>query len=116
VPVISRGIDVRGGMQKRFIAAGPYLERLIDFVHRIIGRYHPLRVALCWPLYIGAVYGWTVVWIWSDSRLHRTFTARLGATLGLAPLVPWHALCCLLRLRAPSPGPGWRPLPGRPAG
>jgi glycosyltransferase involved in cell wall biosynthesis len=110
VPVIRRGIDVRGGMQKRFIGAGAYYERLLDFVHRIIGRYHRARVILLWPLYVAAVYGWTVTWIWSDSRLHRGLPRRIAATLGLLPLVPFHAARCLLRLGRPAPGPGWRPL------
>jgi glycosyltransferase involved in cell wall biosynthesis len=116
IPVIRRGIDVQGGMQKRFITTGPYYRRVLDFVHRIIGRYHPARVLLLWPLYVLAVYGWTVTWIWSDSRLHKTLPRRIAGTLGLLPLVPVHALWCAARALRPGPGAGWTDRPREASG
>lgn len=91
-PVVYRGQDVEGGLAKRFMTAGEYYERFLGFCHRIIGRYHPLRLRLLFPLYLLGAWGWTVGWIWSEARGYRTTRARLGAAVWLLLTIPWRAL------------------------
>ncbi|MBI4508168.1 MAG: glycosyltransferase family 2 protein [Deltaproteobacteria bacterium] len=102
-PVVLRGRNVKGGLDKRYMTAGEYFERLLDFVHRIIGRYHPARVIGLYPLYVVTVYGWTVAWMWGDSQAHDTIAKRVMGTLSLIPGVPGHVMRCLKRLSTSAP-------------
>lgn len=103
-PVVRRRLDVRGGLDKRFMTAGQYCERLLDFAHHIIGRYFPIRLKVLYPLYALALYGWTVDWIWTDSQRYATAPSRIAATVWMLPALPFHIIRCLARSskRAPT--------------
>ncbi|HET6612607.1 MAG TPA: glycosyltransferase [Kofleriaceae bacterium] len=103
-PVVVRRLDVRGGLDKRFMTAGQYCERLLDFAHHIIGRYFPGRIKWLYPLYALALYGWTVDWIWTDSQRYATLPARVGATVWMLGALPFHVTRSLVRFsrRAPT--------------
>jgi glycosyltransferase involved in cell wall biosynthesis len=114
-PTIVRNRDVAGGLDKRRMAAGVYYGHYLDFIHRIIGRYHPLRVVLLYPLYVVVSYVLAVGWIWKNSRRHPSVIARLGGSLALLLMLPVHVGQAAARLldRRDDGGRGPRPaLPG----
>ncbi|HYU16702.1 MAG TPA: glycosyltransferase family 2 protein, partial [Candidatus Acidoferrum sp.] len=96
-PVVVRGQDAGGGLGKRFMTAGGYYERLLGFCQRVIGRYHPWRVRLLFPLYALALWGWTVDWLFGESRGHRATWRRLAASAGLLLSIPFRGLRSLAR-------------------
>lgn len=93
-PVVMRGLDVEGGLGKRYVTAAQFFARLLDFVHTILGRYHPWRVALAYPVYLVVLYGWTVGWLWLEARAFRdrSLAARLIETLRFTLLLPVHVV------------------------
>ncbi len=123
--VVRRRRDVAGGLDKRYLTGGEYLRRFLDFIHRIIGRYHRARVVALYPLYVLAAYALAVAWIWQDSQRHASAARRAGASLALLATLPIHVARCLARLwisggaagvpggaRAAGPGgtaTGWSP-------
>src|SRR5262249_45314883 len=72
----------------RRMAAGVYLGKYLDFVHNILGRYHPARVIALYPLYIVVSYVLAVGWIFRNSRKHGSLGARIGASLALPLALP----------------------------
>jgi glycosyltransferase involved in cell wall biosynthesis len=89
VPLIYRRQDVPGGLAKRYTSATRWFERMLEFVHRIVGRYFPTRVVALYPVYVLAVYGWTLAFIWDESNDYRTFAARAGASLQVLTAMPF---------------------------
>ena len=96
-PVVVRGQEVGGGLAKRFMSAGGYYDRLLHFCQRIVGRYHPWRVRLLFPLYLLVVWGWTVDWLVNESVGHRTAARRIGAAAGLLLSLPVRGIRSLAR-------------------
>jgi len=84
---VIRRMDLPGGLGKRFLDAGRYFELELAFVNRILWRYRPLRVGALYPLYVAALYGWTVAWLWADAQAPHN---RVATALGLAASVPWR--------------------------
>jgi glycosyltransferase involved in cell wall biosynthesis len=105
-PTILRNRDVTGGLGKRHMLIGTFFGQYLDHVHRIIGRYHPFRVWLLYPLYLVASYVVAVVNICRHSRQYRTALSRLCAALGLLVLLPLHVGAALVRLVQPADGAG----------
>ena len=101
-PTILRNRDVKGGLGKRQMRIGVFFGHYLDHVHRIIGRYHPLRVLLLYPLYLIAAYIVAVINIWRHSRQYRSFLSRVGAGIGLLVCLPLHIGAALLRLFQPA--------------
>ena len=89
-PVIVRNRDVRGGLDKRHMSVGTFFGHYLDFIHRIIGRYHPVRVVALYPIYLLLTFCMAVGTIWRHSRRYRTFFAHLGAVLQLVVELPFH--------------------------
>lgn len=91
-PAIVRGLDVPGGLAKRFITPAAFFARLLDFIHTILGRYEPARVALLYPVYLAVAYGWTVGWLWieADALRGRAWPLKLAATLLFTLGLPVH--------------------------
>lgn len=112
-PVVIRGLDVPGGLAKRFMSAGVYYERFLDFVHHIVGRYHPVRVRVLYPFYVASVAAWTIGWVWDDSKRYDTVLKRLGGTLAFVPAVPYHTMRCLRRFWAEEPSSSGTGSPSR---
>lgn len=98
-PVVVRGQDAGGGLGKRFMTAGDYYERLLVFCRRIVGRYHPWRVRLLFPLYLVALWGWTVDWLVNESLGHPTTLRRAAAAFALLVTLPLRGLRSLVRDR-----------------
>jgi glycosyltransferase involved in cell wall biosynthesis len=101
-PTILRSRDVEGGLGKRHMRIGTFFGHYMDHVHRIHGRYHPLRVVVMYPIYLIAAYIIAVVNVWRHSRFHRSALARLGASLGMLVFLPIHVGAALLRLIQPA--------------
>jgi glycosyltransferase involved in cell wall biosynthesis len=101
-PVMVRNRDVRGGLDKRRMPVGTFFGHYIDFIHRIIGRYHPLRVLLMYPLYLLLAYFMAVGTIWRHSRKYRSVPLRVGAALQLLLELPVHLVTAWYRVAAPS--------------
>lgn len=101
-PAILRNRDTAGGLDKRRMDAAVYFGHYLDFVHRILGRYHPARVVLLYPLYVLTSYFMSVGFLWKNSRRYRTPLSRLGAGLVLLALIPLHMVRALLRLGQPA--------------
>jgi glycosyltransferase involved in cell wall biosynthesis len=96
-PTVLRRRDFGGGLDKRRLSAAGYFLRYLEFVHRILGRYHPIRVVLLYPLYLGALYVLSLTWTFAESKRYPGLAGRLGAALGLRPAVPFLALYGLAR-------------------
>ncbi len=103
-PVVVRRQDLRGGLNKRFLTARDYFGRLLDFVHRIVARYHRRRVFLLYPLYVGAAYAWTADWVLNDSLRYRTRWRQVAALVALLFQCPILVGQALVRARHRSPG------------
>lgn len=89
-PVVLRGLDVPGGLAKRYVSAAGFFSRLLDFVHTILGRYMPWRVILLYPVYLVVLYGWTIGWVWIESHKHRgTVLSKLAGMLLFTLQLPW---------------------------
>lgn len=91
-PRVIRGLDVPGGLEKRFVTPGRFFMRLLDFVHTILSRYRPIRVVLLYPIYLAVAYGWTIGWIWAVAHYHQTWPSRLLASLVFTVETPFHII------------------------
>ncbi|HVV16425.1 MAG TPA: glycosyltransferase family 2 protein [Polyangia bacterium] len=89
-PVILRNRDVRGGLDKRHMSIGTFFGHYLDFIHRIIGRYHPLRVVAFYPFYLLLTYFMAVGTIARHSRRYRGFLSNAAAALQLLIELPFH--------------------------
>jgi glycosyltransferase involved in cell wall biosynthesis len=109
-PVIVRNRDVRGGLDKRHMSVGTFFGHYLDFIHRIIGRYHPIRVLVMYPFYLLLTYFMAVGTIWRHSRRYRGLLANVAALLQLSLELPflivgaWGRLIRLPQRPAPVDG------------
>ena len=101
-PVMLRNRDVTGGLGKRQMEVDVFFGHYLDFVHRIIGRYYPIRVLALYPLYVVVSYFIAVGSIWAHSRRYRSAVARLLSAVGLLATLPVHVASALLRFGLPS--------------
>jgi glycosyltransferase involved in cell wall biosynthesis len=102
-PVMLRNRDVGGGLGKRQMAVGTFFGHYIDFIHRIIGRYHPRRVLIMYPFYLALTYFMSVGTIWQHSRRYRTFFSRVGAAFQLFLELPILLVASWFRLAGDAP-------------
>jgi glycosyltransferase involved in cell wall biosynthesis len=76
-PPAQQRLDIRGGMDKRFVTARAELLNNLRYCHRVVGRYYPTRFKLAYPAYVG----WTVIktfnWVWDPGRRHLRTPDRL---------------------------------------
>jgi glycosyltransferase involved in cell wall biosynthesis len=91
-PVIVRNRDIRGGLDKRHMSTGVFFGHYLDFIHRIIGRYHPVRLFALYPIYLLLTYFMAVGTIWRHSRRYRGVLANIGAALQLLVESPLHVV------------------------
>jgi glycosyltransferase involved in cell wall biosynthesis len=108
-PVLLRNRDVHGGLDKRRMSATKYFRHYLDFVHRILGRYHTARVVLLYPLYLLAAYAMSVGWLFENSRRYTTLPSRVATAIGLLVVTPAFAIDSLWRMRKGLTGPA-RPV------
>ena len=101
-PTIVRNRDVAGGLDKRQMSVSVFFGHYLDYIHRIIGRYYPLRVLALYPVYLIACYFMSVGTIWAHSRRYRSLPARLGAAGVLLASMPVLVGASLLRLILPA--------------
>src|SRR5262249_26510698 len=101
-PVMLRNRDVSGGLGKRSMSVGTFFSHYIDYVHRIIGRYYPLRVLFLYPLYLLVAYFMSVGSIWKHSRRYVTLVARIWAAVALAVGLPVLLTAAVFRVFQPS--------------
>jgi glycosyltransferase involved in cell wall biosynthesis len=101
-PAMIRNRDIGGGLDKRRMSASVFFGHYIDYVHRIIGRYHTARVVALYPLYVAAAFFMSVGTIWAHSRRYRGVLPRVGAALTLLAGLPAHLVLAWLRLARPS--------------
>jgi glycosyltransferase involved in cell wall biosynthesis len=101
-PTILRHRDVAGGLDKRQMSVSVFFGHYLDYIHRIIGRYYPLRVLSLYPLYLVTCYFMSVGTIWAHSRRYRNLPARLGAAVVLLAAMPVLVGAALLRLILPA--------------
>jgi glycosyltransferase involved in cell wall biosynthesis len=100
--LLRRRLDLDGGMAKRGLTPAAFYGKTMTFVRRIVGRYHPRRVRWLYPLYALACLRWTLEWLWSTSRRHRTPVGRAAASLAITLAAP--LLAARLALREPVGG------------
>lgn len=102
IPQVIRGLGVVGGLDKRFVTAGRFYVRLLDFVHTILGRYFPARVALLYPVYTAVAYGWTVGWIWVEASAYRrrAWPHKLAATVLFTVSAPFQIIRAIIWSRS----------------
>jgi glycosyltransferase involved in cell wall biosynthesis len=96
--VIVRNMDIAGGLDKRSMAAGRYFGHFLDFVHRILGRYHPVRVILLYPLYLVVSYFMSVGWLWKNSRRYASWARVVLAAVSLLVALPGHTFMAWTRM------------------
>jgi GT2 family glycosyltransferase len=100
--VILRNRDVAGGLDKRQMSPGQYFGHYLDHVHRIIGRYYPVRVLLLYPFYVVLSYILSLGFLCKNSRRHRSLSSRLLAGVSLLVGLPMHVAVALYRLGQPG--------------
>ncbi len=93
-----RGVDLPGGMNKRFLPISRQGERLFIFLHNIVGHYFPLRFILLYPAYVVLLYGVACGSVWNGTRSDMGLVTKLGASLGLLLALPFLWLWWSLRL------------------
>jgi hypothetical protein len=76
----------------------------IDYIHRIIGRYHPFRLLLLYPIYVLASYVMAVGTVWAHSRRNGGILPRVGVALELLCGLPVNLAMAWYRLVAGTPG------------
>lgn len=91
-PTLRRGLDLGGGLGKRQLTAGGFYTKFMTFVHRILGRYLPVRVRALYPLYVLAGAWFVLDWLWNDSRRYATPARRLAGSAAFLLLLPIHAV------------------------
>jgi hypothetical protein len=91
-PLLRRRGDLEGGLGKRQLTAAGFYRKAMTFVHRVLGRYHPVRVRLLYPLYALAALAWTLNWVWGDSRRHSSTLEAVGGSLKFLAMWPLHTL------------------------
>ena len=105
-PVIVRNRDTAGGLGKRQMSVGVFFGHYLDYIHRIIGRYYPVRVVALYPIYLVVAYFMAVGTIWAHSRRYRTLVSRLGAAAHLLASSPVLVAAALVRTVASSADTG----------
>ncbi len=116
---LKRGFEIAGGLDKRRNTTGRYFARFMTFVHKVLGRYYPVRVRLLWPAYVFGAWRFTVGWIWDDSMAHQTFGSRVLGTLALTAALPYYAIKALVQIpfgKPPGAGVEMRDKIGSTAG
>jgi glycosyltransferase involved in cell wall biosynthesis len=102
-PVMVRNRDVPGGLDKRRMRGGTFLGHYLDFIHRIIGRYHPRRLVLLYPIYLALAYFMAVGTIWQHSRRYRNLVLRrIGVPLQLLVEMPFQLVAAWARALSPT--------------
>ena len=96
-PVILRHRDVPGGLDKRHMSAVRYFGHFLDFVHNILGRYHPVRVVALYPIYLMFSYVISLGWLWKNSRVYASTPRLVWASIVLAAGMPLHVGRALAR-------------------
>jgi glycosyltransferase involved in cell wall biosynthesis len=99
-PTILRNRDVPGGLDKRRMSAVRYFGHFLDFVHNILGRYHPVRVVALYPIYLLVSYVLSVGWLWKNSRVYASPPRLVWASMVLAAGMPLHVGRALGRVLA----------------
>jgi glycosyltransferase involved in cell wall biosynthesis len=97
-PVLLRNRDIAGGLDKRRMAPTAYFGQYMDFVHRILGRYHPVRVTLLYPCYLLAAYLMSVGWLFENSRRAASISGRVFTAVLLLVTMPYYVVRSLARL------------------
>jgi glycosyltransferase involved in cell wall biosynthesis len=69
-PPAQQRLDIRGGMDKRFVTVRRELLNNLRYCHRVVGPYHPKRFASAYPVYLGWVMLKTFNWVWDPGRRH----------------------------------------------
>jgi glycosyltransferase involved in cell wall biosynthesis len=91
-PTLRRGLDVGGGLAKRQLTAAGFYRKFMTFVHRILGRYRPVRVRVLYPLYVLAGAVFVLDWMWNDSLRYGTTARRIAGAAAFLLLLPVHAV------------------------
>ena len=89
---LRRRNDIAGGLAKREQTPARFFTLFMTFIHVILGRYHPWRVRLLYPLYVLGALVWTVGWLWRESFAHDTVPLKLAGTALFLLALPLHAL------------------------
>lgn len=110
-PTLQRGLDVGGGLAKRQLTAAGFYTKFMTFVHRILGRYRPVRVRVLYPLYVLAGAVFVLDWMWNDSHRYATTPRRIAGAIAFALLLPVHAI---RMARVPLGRPEEAAVPGSP--
>lgn len=84
-----RGVDLPGGMDKRFLPLTRHGERLFEFLHNIIGHYFPVRFVLLYPVYVILLYAVCCGALWSHSRQRHGPARKLVMMFALLLALPF---------------------------
>jgi len=103
---LQRRMGLDGGLGKRRMTTARFYTRFLTFVHHILGRYHPWRVRLLYPLYVWAGYRWAIAWAWDDSVVYDTVPKKLWATVLFTLTLPYHAVKAMREPLGKLPGTG----------
>ncbi len=76
-PALQR-LNIRGGMDKRFVSARAELINNLRYCHRIVGTYHPSRFRLAYPAYLAWTLVKTTNWAMDPGRGDLTGAERVG--------------------------------------
>ena len=65
-PLVLRRKNIEGGMEKRQADVVDELRSQLQFFHRVIGRYFPLRFRFFYPAYLMIAVWRPLAWLWHD--------------------------------------------------
>ncbi|NGP86873.1 glycosyltransferase family 2 protein [Fodinibius halophilus] len=86
-PIVKRGVEIQGGMNKRNHSLESELRNHFDYIFKILATYRPKKFNSYYYLYLLWIYFKVVGWIWSPS-VNISFSKRLKYFLQL-PFVSW---------------------------
>ena len=107
-PPVLRRKGLPGGMAKRRVGVDGELRNHLQFLHRVVGRYHPRRFSALYPVYLAYALARTMGWAIQDATELDSIESRLWQCVAALGRLPTEVLA-ELRFRsdgaAPSPGP-----------
>lgn len=87
-PPAHQRLDIRGGMDKRFVSVRGELLNNLRYCHRIVGKYFPGRFRTAYPAYIVWTVVKTMTWVQDSGRKHLSPMDRLRQYVGVVTELP----------------------------
>lgn len=88
IPTAIRGLDIPGGMDKRFRPVEKYLDAETHFYMNIVGKHFPELLDKYTPMYAGWITAKTLAWVWFDAKQDKGVSGNLESSLKVLRAAP----------------------------